>query len=601
MPIARLAGAAVTGSADSVGYLFTGQTRGNTPMAEIEIRAGVPRKHRRRPLRFFAAAVATVAAVISSIPSLASAAAAPAAPVNSELPWNPVVTDASGGLLAWYKPQQGLGYDQVLRLAWYFLEHKIPDEAGTDLKTYLVNSNFNGATGQGAYWQSNPSMVFGSFVDSALAWYPYSGDRTAISTAKGMLDYLLAHGLTPTSWSWSGVPFPTGCGNRPDYGRCLSDMPKSYYGGIEPDKVGEVGIGYALMYEETGNRSYLREAIRCANALAAHVEPGDNDHTPWPFRIDGRTGATIDGETFGGVVVSPLRLFDELIRIHRGNVKAYVQARRTAWRWLDSHQLNPRSSAYDLWTGYFEDVPKDQTDLNQAAPTYTALYLLNLPNPGAVDPQWRAQVSHLIGWVALHFGVGPFDGAWGINEQGPAVGHYLCCSTAGLGSDTSRWAAVNALYYVKTGNRHAKANAFRSLNYATYFEASNGEVSCCGQSLGTFQYWFSDGYSDYLRSFNWTMAAIPSLAPVGESHLLGSTSVVQRVAYSHDRITYRTFDADATEVLRLAFRPDSITAGGVALHPEASLKRAGYTLDQLAGGGFVVRIHHMRSGEVVAS
>ena len=37
--------------------------------------------------------------------------------------------------------------------------------------------------------------------------------------------------------------------------------------------------------------------------------------------------------------------------------------------------------------GTFEDVPKDQTDLNQAAPTYTALYLLNLPDPGAVDPQ----------------------------------------------------------------------------------------------------------------------------------------------------------------------------------------------------------------------
>ena len=44
------------------------------------------------------------------------------------------------------------------------------------------------------------------------------------------------------------------------------------------------------MYEETGDRAYLREAIRCANALAAHVAPGDNAHTPWPFprrRADG--------------------------------------------------------------------------------------------------------------------------------------------------------------------------------------------------------------------------------------------------------------------------------------------------------------------------
>src|SRR5581483_714341 len=98
----------------------------------------------------------------------------------------------------------------------------------------------------------------------------------------------------------------------PDYGRCLSDTIPTSYGGIEPDKVGEVGIGYALMYEETGDRAYLREAIRCANALAAHVRKGDNSHTPWAFRVDGRTGATINGDEFGGIVVSPLRLFDEL-------------------------------------------------------------------------------------------------------------------------------------------------------------------------------------------------------------------------------------------------------------------------------------------------
>jgi hypothetical protein len=562
-------------------------------------RAQLAGKRPRRVVRSCVATAAAFAAVVSGTPAIATSGAAPTPPVNSELPWNPAVTDASGGLLAWYRPQQGVGYDHVLRLGWNFLEHEIPDEPGTDLKTYLVNSVFNGTTRLGAYWQSNPAMVFGSFVDSSLAWYPYSGDETAVSTVRGMLDYLLAHGLTPARWSWSGVPFPTGCGNRRDYGQCLSDMPRSYYGGIEPDKVGEVGIGYALMYEETGDRAYLREAIRCANALAAHVRKGDDSHTPWPFRVDGRSGATLDGETLGGVVVSPLRLFDELIRIHKGNIKSYRRARRLAWGWLDSHQLNPHSPTYDQWTGYFEDVSKDQNDLNQAAPTYTALYLLNLPDPGAVDPQWRVQVNHLIAWVRQHFGIGPFDGAWGINEQGPAVGHYVCCSTAGLGSDTSRWAAVSALYYQKTGDSQAEQEAFRSLNYATYFEDSAGAVSCCGQSFGTIQYWFSDGYSDYLRSFNWAMAAIPSLAPVDESHLLGSTSVVQHVAYRHDRITYRTFDADATETLRLAFRPGSITAGGSTLHRKASIRGAGYTLEPLPGGGYAVRIHHVSSANVV--
>ena len=56
----------------------------------------------------------------------------------------------------------------------------------------------------------------------------------------------------------------------------------------------------------------------------------------------------------------------------------------------------------------------------------------------------------------------------------------------------------------------------QSLNYATYFAGSDGRISCCGQSFGAIQYWFSDGYSDYLRSFNWAMAAIPELAPDGQ-------------------------------------------------------------------------------------
>ena len=136
-----------------------------------------------------------------------------------------------------------------------------------------------------------------------------------------------------------------------------------------------------------------------------------------------------------------------------------------AWTWLDSHQLNPQSPTYDDWSGYFEDVPKDQNNVNQAVPTYTALYLLNLSDPGAVDPQWKTQVKHLISWVKQHFGVGPFSGATGINEQGPRTGgSYLCCSSSGLGSDTARWAAVNALYYAKTGDAQAKENAIRSLD-----------------------------------------------------------------------------------------------------------------------------------------
>jgi hypothetical protein len=94
------------------------------------------------------------------------------------------------------------------------------------------------------------------------------------------------------------------------------------------------------------------------------------------------------------------------------------------------------------------------------------------------------------------------------------------------------------------------------------------------------------------------MAAMPDLAPDGQSHLLGSTSVVQAVTYGHDRITYRTFDEDATEVLRVGFRPLSVAAGGQALRELHNLNGQGYTLQPLGGGSFILRIRHLRSGEV---
>src|SRR5579883_1816727 len=264
--------------------------------------------------------------------------------VNAQLPWHQAVLDSQGRLLAWYHPKQNLGYDQVLHLGWEFLEHKVPDDPKTGLKIYLINSVFDGKTLLGMYWQHNPAMV-----DSLVAWYPYSGDEQAKNVVRRMLDYQLAHGTTPADWKWPDVPFATSCGNDPDYGRCIQDMPHEFYGGIETDKVGELGIGYVLFYEMTSEEKYLEAGIHCADALAKYVRPGDADHTPWPFRVDARTGAVLDGEEYGGIVTSPLRLFDELIRIKKGKVASYEKAREMAWKWVLDYPLNRGSRAWNKW------------------------------------------------------------------------------------------------------------------------------------------------------------------------------------------------------------------------------------------------------------
>src|SRR5207245_7719834 len=144
-------------------------------------------------------------------------------------------------------------------------------------------------------------------------WYPYSGDRESMAVVKGMLDYQLANGTTPADWNWPKVPFATNCKNDPKYGGCVQDTPAGFFGGIETDKLGELGIGYVLFYELTGEQRYLEAGMRCADALAKHVRPGDAEHTPWAFRVDAQSGEVLNGEEYGGTIISPVLLFDEQI------------------------------------------------------------------------------------------------------------------------------------------------------------------------------------------------------------------------------------------------------------------------------------------------
>jgi len=66
--------------------------------------------------------------------------------VNSELPWHDAVRDSQNRLLAWFHPEKNRGYDKVLKLAWDYMEHKVPNDANSGLKVYLVNAVAGPAT-----------------------------------------------------------------------------------------------------------------------------------------------------------------------------------------------------------------------------------------------------------------------------------------------------------------------------------------------------------------------------------------------------------------------------------------------------------------------
>jgi hypothetical protein len=109
------------------------------------------------------------------------------------------------------------------------------------------------------------------------------------------------------------------------------------------------------------------------------------------------------------------------------------------------------------------------------------------------------------------------------------------------------------------------------------------------------QWWFTDEFADGPRRLMDGLAAVPEWSPSDEAHLLGSSSVVTKIAYGKGSVTYSTFDPLSIDVLRLNFTPNSVTSGGRQLTRHADLKQEGYTLDQTNN---VLRVRHDRSRDI---
>lgn len=495
---------------------------------------------------------------------------------------NPLTLDSGGALLSWIQPQD-VAYGRVVELAWSGLKRVPAQDNG--LKTYLSYATFEPTDMRGAGGPHNPAGLNAMLSDSALQSYAYLGDPSVLAVAREVLDYQLAHGLTPDNWHWAHVPYASAARGDTEY-RGVDDSWCSGcgigdgIGVIEPDKIGELGYAYLRFWEASGHIAYRDMAMNCANALATHVRGGDATHSPWPFRVNALTDQA--REEYTAHVLGPVMLFDELIRLQLGDGARYQVARKLAWDWMMTYPMQNNA-----WTQYFEDVPIKSDpleNLNQYVPLRTASYLMRHPES---DADLRQHVPGLLDWVEKHF-ADVQHGALAISEQNGDRNK--------MGSHTSRYAAVAAEWFEASGDTTWKQKAFRSFNWASYMAHSDGIISVGID--GADGWWFSDGYGDYIRHFIAGMGAVPEWAPPGETHLLRSTSVVQTVSYASDSVRYRTFDREGTEVLRLAFAPGAVLVGGERLAQREDLSEDGYTVQPL-GGDFVVRLRHTTSGDIV--
>ena len=413
------------------------------------------------------------------------------------------------------------------------------------------------------HWANSTGYLRAMLQGFVERLYPYTGDPHTLEFIQNFVDYELDNGTTPQGYVWAQVPYASANPGAHRY-TGWSEHGEDY---IEPHVVGQDGYGYLRLYEMTGNTRYLNAAIHCGDALAKNFKVGDALNSPWPYRNLARDGRIKGKGMFGysANVVDPIILLDELIRLSVGNTAAYKTVRDGAWAWLLKYPLQN-----NVWVGYFEDVHPSMANMNQVIPLEFARYVLLHPEK---DPEWREHSRNLIEWVKTtpKWPKYVVHGATVTTEQGD--GKKYCCNPPPqcCDSHSARLAAVEALYYAKTGDLSYKLEAYRTYNFVSYFQGLPGAA----HAPFVNQWWFTDEFADGPRRMMDAFWAVPEWAPADESHLLGSASVVTRIAYGEHSVTYSTFDTLSTDVLRLAFIPEYITAGGKSISRIKDLEHSG--------------------------
>lgn len=447
-------------------------------------------------------------------------------------------------------------YDQVIWLALDFIR-RCPCDPRNGLPWYLQYSCFWTDPLRPAVWPDNPAGKFAWAVSTLVRYYPYSGDSSLFYVVRSMLDRLIAY-HTPRNFAWGSVPYAAA---EPGAGVYFGARADGAYA-TEADKVAQAARAYVDFYELSGDEKYLLAAIGCAETLRKQMRHGDESHSPWPFRVDVRSGAII--EEYTADIVQMVRLFDGLSRL---GYNQYRDPRDAAWEWVLKYPLQTQ-----VWKGYFEDIRIDPGNQNrdQLSPLETARFMLQHPE---MDPDCKLHVPMLIDWVRDTLGAQPFFEATSIHEQ------KFCYFV--MGSHTARYASLCAQWAQVSGDKVYAERARRSFNWATYMADSDGTVVCGVDRPDYYnQCWFTDGYFDYAPHFLDGMAALPELAPATTDHLLGSRAIVQEIDYQPLHIRYRTFDAPAEETLRLTFRPALVCSDREPL-PELPIleNQPGWTFD----------------------
>ena len=341
-----------------------------------------------------------------------------------------------------------------------------------------------------------PAMQDGMGIISCLKYYNWTGRTNPqyLLQAVYMGDYLIQESNTPFEGNYPGFTRSTGIAGRfPQPADCGTQADHPYE--IEPDKGGIAGYALFLLYQATKQKKYLDQAVHNASVLVSNMQTGDSLHSPWPFRVDYRTGKS--RLPVSGNMTYILRLFDALTDL---GYPEYAAARQQLWNWILNQQIPNLAKGGQLWDMFFED--HDETTINRSAwaPLNLARYLLE--KKGTLDSNWQAHSKALIEFVIQQFG-------------GFRLGIPICGEQDNdrnpWGGILSTYGAVLAMYTAATGSDEYRGLAWQALNYCLYAVNSDG----CPNEQATYPGrggWQEDCHTDKVHNIIDAMIAIPEWA-----------------------------------------------------------------------------------------
>jgi hypothetical protein len=505
-----------------------------------------------------------------------------------------LVLDDQNKIVPWYLPAEK-AYDHFLHLRWDFIKNKVPLSPGPDPRSrypqYYFYCAFNVRNDSilPDPWMNDIGEKIPNWFENARLYYAYSGDSSVMKIMKNFIDYTLEHGTSSKEFAWPGFPYTTTNAGDTVF-RGFSKHYALVLHEIQVDHAAEMGLTYFRMYQYTGGKKYLNAALDAANVLARNVKTGTSAESVLPYRVvmtDGKITAPY-GANWTGCYV----LMESLIRARLGNVDAYRNARDE----IRSFLLN-----YPMKTGYWSDGHSD-TDVksntyksNLSASNMT-LCLFDYP---ALDPDWRSDIPKLIKWTEDNFifrsAPGEPSVMWGANIVGEQDTFLVK-----MDYQTARYAAECARWYAVSGDESYKEKAYRSLNWVTYCNDSEGMAFESPVSKGILSWW-SDCYGECPRMFYQAFAGVPEWAPPGEDHILFSEGILRNVKYSEEKVNYTAATGNGTEYFRLSFKPTRVTINGKEISAGKVLIPDTYLLKRLGKSDYSLILNHIEPGEVLIS